>query len=400
MCFVLKFCALNEVRRLIQKLFFLLASFLLFANMALAQTVTVNGVGADKETAVRDAMRNAVETVVGTMIDSRTLIDKNVVALDEIYSKSQGFVKDIKILQESQSGGMYRVQASVDVNTNPDTQLMNRLQMIMLLNDPRIAVVVLRENHSAAVPSYDENGNIIGMQGNSGNGTDKITETALNEKLLELGFSHVVDADTVTRLYDLPVLRSIYNGENSSFNHNGNLGIDYLVLGKSETDAQKISLPDDKGNYVETMLTGTKSNLHVKIIKFATGELVGTFSVEGQGIENNTNRADNKALKDAAAKAAKKLEEKFRKLGAQPFTGMRMTVSANDYTNVEKLMQELRAISGVQNVYVRERNGNKTILDVDTTQKPHIIVNSLRQRSKLGVFVENMSNDSVELVVS
>jgi len=225
-------------------------------------------------------------------------------------------------------------------------------------------------------------------------------EAALNEKLLELGFSHVVDADTVTRLYDLPVLRSIYNGENSSFNHNGNLGIDYLVLGKSETDAQKISLPDDKGNYVETMLTGTKSNLHVKIIKFATGELVGTFSVEGQGIENNTNRADNKALKDAAAKAAKKLEEKFRKLGAQPFTGMRMTVSANDYTNVEKLMQELRAISGVQNVYVRERNGNKTILDVDTTQKPHIIVNSLRQRSKLGVFVENMSNDSVELVVS
>lgn len=77
-----------------------------------------------------------------------------------------------------------------------------------------------------------------------------------------------------------------------------------------------------------------------------------------------------------------------------------MTVSANDYANVEKLMQELRSVSGVQNVYVRERNGNKTILDVDTTQKPHIIVNSLRQRSKLGVFVENMSNDSLELVVS
>ncbi len=98
----------------------------------MAQQVTVDGVGTDKEGAVRDAMRNAVETVVGTMIDSRTLIDKNVVALDEIYSKSQGFVKDIKILQESQSGGMYRVRASVDVNTSPDTQLMNRLQMMMI----------------------------------------------------------------------------------------------------------------------------------------------------------------------------------------------------------------------------------------------------------------------------
>lgn len=381
-----------------QKFLLLFAVFFLFSNVALAQQVTADGVGADKESALRDAMRNAVEAVVGTMIDSRTLIDKNVVALDEIYSKSQGFVKDIKILQESQTGGMYRIKANVDVNTNPDTQLMNRLQMIMLLNDPRIAVVVLRGNSGSGAPVSDENGNMISGQSNSG--TDQISETALNEKLLELGFTHVVDTDTVTRLYDLPALCSIYNGEQSGFVNNGYLGIDYLVLGKSETDAQKISLPDDKGNYVETMLTGTKSNLHVKIIKFATGELVGTFSVEGQGIENNTNRADNKALKDAAAKAAKKLEEKFRKLGAQPFTGMRMTVSANDYTNVEQLMQELRAISGVQNVYVRERNGNKTILDVDTTQKPHIIVNSLRQRSKLGVFVENMSNDSVELVVS
>ena len=381
-----------------QKFLLLLVVFFLFTNVALAQQVTVDGVGSDKESALRDAMRNAVETVVGTMIDSRTLIDKNVVALDEIYSKSQGFVKDIKILQESQTGGMYRIKANVDVNTNPDTQLMNRLQMIMLLNDPRIAVVVLRGNSGSSAPVSDENGNMI--NGQSNNGTDQISETALNEKLLELGFTHVVDADTVTRLYDLPALRSIYNGEQSGFVHNGNLGIDYLVLGKSETDAQKISLPDDKGNYVETMLTGTKSNLHVKIIKFSTGELVGTFSVEGQGIENNTNRADNKALKDVAAKAAKKLEEKFRKLGAQPFTGMRMTVSANDYANVEKLMQELRSVSGVQNVYVRERNGNKTILDVDTTQKPHIIVNSLRQRSKLGIFVENMSNDSVELVIS
>lgn len=376
----------------------LLSAMLIFANTVLAQTVTVDGTGTDKDGAVRDAMRNAVETVVGTMIDSRTLVEKNVVALDEIYAKSQGFVKDIKILQESQSGGVYRVRASVDVNTDPDTQLMNRLQMIMLLNDPRIAVVVLRNNSSSDTLVYDAYGNLVNAPGSKG--TDQISETALNEKLLELGFTHVVDADTVTRLYDLPALRSIYNGEQNSFVHNGNLGIDYLVLGKSEADSQRISVPDAKGNHVETMLTGTKANLHVKIIKFATGELVGTFSVEGQGIENNSARADNKALKDAAVKAAQKLEEKFRKLGAQPFTGMRMTVSAGDYAAVENLVQELRAVSGVQNVYVRERNGNKTVLDVDTTQKPHAIINSLRQRSKLGIFVENMSNDSADLALS
>ncbi len=188
--------------------------------------------------------------------------------------------------------------------------------------------------------------------------------------------------------------------QQSYFSHNGNLGIDYLVLGKSDTDEQKISLPDSKGNYTETMLTGTKVYLHVKIIKFATGQLVGTFSTEGMGIVNNMTRADNKALKEAAAKAAQKLEEKFRKLDAQPFTGMRITITASDYATVEKLVQELRSVSGVKNVFVRERNDNKTMFDVDSTQKPHAIVNSLRQRSKLGIFVENMTNDSVELAVS
>ena len=54
--------------------------FLMMSNIALAQEVTVDGVGIDKDSAVRDAMRNAVENVVGTFIDSRTLVDKSVVA--------------------------------------------------------------------------------------------------------------------------------------------------------------------------------------------------------------------------------------------------------------------------------------------------------------------------------
>lgn len=85
-------------------------------------------------------------------------------------------------------------------------------------------------------------------------------------------------------------------------------------------------------------------------------------------------------------------------LGKVQFTWLIFIKNMNG--TVEKLMSELRSVSGVQNVYVRERNGSKTILDVDTTQKPHVIVNSLRQRSKLGIFVENVSNDSVTISVS
>ena len=73
-------------------------SFALFIQNAMAQQVVVDGMGMDKESALRDASRNAVEQVVGTMVDSKTLVNNAVVALDTIYTKSQGFVTNQEIL--------------------------------------------------------------------------------------------------------------------------------------------------------------------------------------------------------------------------------------------------------------------------------------------------------------
>lgn len=84
-----------------KKLLGLCYGLLLIGNTALAQVTTVDGVGMDKDSAVRDAMRNAVENVIGTFIDSRTLVDKSVVAssmqadilvVGEAFSESVGDV--------------------------------------------------------------------------------------------------------------------------------------------------------------------------------------------------------------------------------------------------------------------------------------------------------------------
>ena len=61
-----------------------------------AQEVTVTGIGADKDSAIRDATRLAIEQVVGTFIDSRTLMENLRIQMDEVYKKSQGYVKRIQ----------------------------------------------------------------------------------------------------------------------------------------------------------------------------------------------------------------------------------------------------------------------------------------------------------------
>ena len=113
-----------------------LTALLLLTASAAAQQVVVDGAGIDRETALRDASRNAVEQVVGTLVDSRTLAQNAAVQLDEIYTKSQGFVTDIKLLSQTNQAGIVHIRAQVEVNTNPDAQLRSNLNMLMMLNDP------------------------------------------------------------------------------------------------------------------------------------------------------------------------------------------------------------------------------------------------------------------------
>ena len=371
-----------------KKFFGLVAGCLLMTNIALAQEVTVDGVGVDKDSAVRDAMRNAVENVVGTFIDSRTLVDKSIVVLDEVYAKSQGFVKNINILDETTFGGDYRVKARIDVDTNPNAQLMNKLNMIMLLNDPRIAIVVVEK-------TVDEN------MGGTRLSTDDVTESAMNEKLLDLGFTHIVDPQVVAKLKVSTIISGFFNGENNFVDEGDNYGIDYLVLGKANTSSSKIMLPGkDGGDNVETLLTTGRADLSIRIIKFDTGDIVSTYNVEGQAVDNSGAFATKKALKVAAVKACEKIETSFKKMAAQSFSGIKFIVTAGDENLIDDLVVSLRKTKGVQNVIVRDKNGEKTILEVESAQKPHVLIKVLRDKTDLGIFVEKISNSSVELNVS
>ena len=167
----------------------------LAAHTGFAQAVVVDGVGSDHQSAVKDASRNAVEQVVGTLVDSKTLVENAQVQLDEIYTKSQGFVKDVQVISETNQGGLVQIRARIDVDTSPNAGLMSNLQMIMALNDPRIAVVILDMDRSGAIEGHD-----------------LTAESALGDKLLSLGFHHVVDPQIVASRSDAQLLANIYNG--------------------------------------------------------------------------------------------------------------------------------------------------------------------------------------------
>ena len=98
-----------------------------------------------------------------------------------------------------------------------------------------------------------------------------------------------------------------------------------------------------------------------------------------------------------ANKAAEKVEEKFRRIGARSSQGLQITVISNDYNKVQTLANDLRGLSGVQNVYVREHRDGKAILDVDTDQNIDRLILLLSGRSKINFIVESTGVSSARL---
>ena len=369
----------------------LIALFLCMAiaQTALAQTVTVDGVGVDRDSAMRDAARMAVEQVAGMYINSNTVVSNTSVEMDEILSHAQGYVQNITVISESMNGGEYRVRASVDVNTDPNSAFMKRMDAVMRLSDPRIGVVILSDD-------ADLDHSFDGLPGH-----DTILETALNERLLTVGFKHVVDVSLLSQLQDSSVLNAVYRGD-SRLPYDGDASarpIDYLVIGRSHAEGYKVKLPDNQGGYVETQMSSARTHLDLKIISFGTSTIIGTYSVDGQGVENSPALAARKSRQAAAGKAAEKLEQQFLKAAASGFSGIQLTVRANDFSLVEKLVRELKELRGVQDVYVRGTNAGKTTIDIASAQKPFTILQMLQRETDLSIFVESTSDSELKIAL-
>lgn len=352
-------------------------------NITYAQIADVSGVGEDRDSALRDAKRNAVEQVVGTYINSETLVSQASVVSDEIYAKSVGFVTDVRVIDEGKRNGSYYVRAKIDVNTNPNSELMNRIEMIKALGDPRIGVVVFK---NGTVSEY----------GSSEKSYDDITEESVNSKLLSMGFSHVMDANIVAKLRNSTLLNSLYNGDTNLIGDTGALGVDVLVLAQSKVDAAKINLLQQDGTTVDTQLVRGTAD----ITGLATGNIQGTFSVRGQGIDISESTANNKALKNASTNAAAEVGKILRKKAAKTFDGLQIIASVNDDEKLEELVADLKSLKGVQGVYMREYQNGKAVIDIESNQQMHILLRMLKEKSRLGLFNEGITNNTMELIVS
>ena len=363
-------------------LFGIFLSLFLF-NTAVAKEVTVTGMGSDKDSAIRDASRLAVEQVVGTFIDSRTLMENLLIQMDEVYKKSQGFVKKIQIISEERlPNSLYKVVARIDVDTDPNGKLVDEITMLMRLNDPRITVIVFNS-------------------GQNSTSRNEPAEGILVEKLLNMNFSHVLDPNQVIKQNDAELLNNIASGKNGLFKGKKDNATDYLVVGKCNRISNPVMVPDFKTKEMtQSALITVRSNFKVDVIKYDTGEYIGTFSAEGKGLGNTKEHAQQIADNAALNFAAEKLGDTFKKFSSKSSNGLAFTIIAANSNKSDQILDSLRSISAIDNIQLREQTGNKILLSVETSLRPHEIIAMLKSRTKLGIFVEKITANGCTLRIS
>lgn len=351
-------------------------------NITYAQITDVSGVGEDRDSALRDAKRNAVEQVVGTYINSETLVSQASVVSDEIYAKSVGFITDVRVIDEGKRNGSYYVRAKIDVNTNPNSELMNRIEMIKALGDPRIGVVVTY---------YSDADNAVKEK------YPLMCEAAINRKLVELGFSHVIDSAL------------IYNQKN--FDRGmvldasvllPNPEMDYLIIGKLDLHTGNIILPRytdlGSGELVEnfsTNLINSVAEINVEVVKAATGEVVNTFRSETKSINNSNNSSENTAVVQLSEIVATKIKSVLANRASVADNQIQVEIETDNYKFVSEIITALKHTAGVSNVQEKNFSNGKATVTIQTTLKPQTVFRLLKEKCKCNLFIKNITANNI-----
>jgi len=126
-------------------IFFAVLVFAILAQPTVAQnrdtgdtiSVVATGVGKDQETALKNALRAAVEQAVGVLVDAETLVANDKLLSDQIRTYSAGFVKSHTQIGEPRTeDGMIFVRISAEVKRTDLRDKLERVGIIKIAVNP------------------------------------------------------------------------------------------------------------------------------------------------------------------------------------------------------------------------------------------------------------------------
>ncbi|NOX38196.1 MAG: hypothetical protein GXO78_11755 [Calditrichaeota bacterium] len=358
------------------------------------QSVIVKGVGVilagdeakAEDDAIANALRMAVEQVVGTLIQSDVLVQNYQVVESNIYSQSRGYVKTYRVLNRARRGeNILEVTIEAVVKKSDLESDLQALGLLMTRKGmPRLMVLVDERN-------MDEHHATFQIDMNT-------TETELMNELMNKGFTFV-DRNVVMRKIKRDAIMAAIEGDvNSAKSIALESGAELLIIGKavSKPAANVPSVVRQAG------LVSVQATINLRAIRADDGRIIATTSQQAAAAHIDPLNGGTRALQKAARLAAEDLTRKIVQVWQKDvYSGTTIQIRILDipsYADLVKFRNMMKSyVRGVKNIYQREFTGTVALLDVEVTGKASQIAEelALKDFSPYRVEILNVSQNSL-----
>ncbi len=318
------------------------AALLVSLCVGAQQTVVVDGAAAilnkdsaqARDKAVESALRAAVEQVIGTMVDSESLVKNNELLYDKIYTQTSGYVTDYKILSEDADldTNLYRVKVEASVkkgNLEQDLQSMGLLMRRMKM--PRVAVALKEDREDASA--------------------------VLMKLLKEKGFHVVASPDSIR---DKNFWSDFWNND---LEYQTNLlkkhGAEVVILGEASGNRG--------GRVGNSDMVSYQAGVTLKAFKSDTREMLASSTGSGKAVHVGE-EGMRQALRQAAQIGGRDLVRQITSQWAKEASSTRMVTleilkcSPDQASSVAARLQDEGR--GIQDAYVRSVQGGVALIEV------------------------------------
>ncbi|MCL6591978.1 MAG: hypothetical protein K6U80_18770 [Firmicutes bacterium] len=322
-----------------------------------------------KEVAIADALRNAVEQVMGTLVDAQTRVENYDLLDDAILTRSVGFVTNYDLIEMREDGEYLKVLVRAMVREDAVIDKLDTLKiMIQRVGKPRVMVVVpeIYGNKPATSPA---------------------AETAIIQGLLAVGFP-VIDPAQLKRSHDLESLRRLLDGDQEGLRRLGaDYGAEIMALGEA--------ICERFGYYYGFI--SCRATLTVRVVRADTGEILVTHTVQMSGADLTEGNAAKKALANAGEKMAGFLKDAIPVKLSETYRSIQLVVTGIDYSALKLVERHLKETRLVKSVFLRDFSNETARFDIETALTQTQLADEALRWQEPELTVTAISGSKIEL---
>lgn len=312
-----------------------------------------------RQTAIRDAQRNAVEQMTGTFINSETRVKNFQLLQDKIYAQASGFITDYTIEQEKAEGNNYyiTIKASIKIET-----LRAELISIGLLMEakgyPKIMLIV------DEVIKKDDQLKVV---------DDPVLTSGIENALLSKGFILVAkDYSDALRLQERDLMAEVFANDQKAADMALSYGAEVIIVGTNTIT--------DLG--IQTTFNQADATASIRAILASTAQVIASVQEQKRG---GADRPEN-AYIEASKKLSSAISDNLIKRILQNWQqvqkrGSHFVVKLYGITSYRNqgmaFIKMLRAINDVTSVEQRSFGGGRLEVDVRYHRSLDELVSSL-----------------------